>query len=365
PSASGSMRIGAGASAGASGSRRIVNLVDVRAAGESTSQGRIFAAEAAPEGGRESAANDGGRVDADAATAIASAASTGVDLDASSDSVVGHRPESMASTVLAPVADDDTLSGTGIRPGPSRTAISWALGGIGALVAGSVAIALLSPPEAPPHAAAKASIEESVSLPVEPKRAVVDEAPAIEAAPEAAPDESDEASEEALETPAEKPKKSRSKARKRSTTNKQRSAKKAKATKATKAAKAPEPEEDDVLVQVQKYMREKKEREARQAEAVAKAQAGRSAAPSAADTTAARDRLAQARTAYNSGKYSAAYSLASQSQSLSASADALELMGLASCARGDGDRARQVHRSIAAGRKAKIEARCRDAGIAL
>jgi outer membrane biosynthesis protein TonB len=362
------MRLGAGASAGASGSRRIVNLVDVRAAGESTSQGRIVATEGSVEGLTESAANgDAERVDADAATAIAAAASTGVNLDASSDSVVGHRPESMASTVLAPVSDDDTLSGTGIRPGPSRTAISWALGGIGALVAGSVAIALLSPPEAPPEAVAKATIEESVSLPVEPKRAVVDEAPKPEPAAEA---ESEATAEEVEEAPAATPKKSRRKARKRSTKSKKRSTKtktksKTKKKASSKAAKAPEPEEDDVLAQVQKYMREKKEREAKQAAAVAEAKAGRSSAPSAADKTAARDRLAQARTAYNSGKFSAAYSLAAQSQSLSASADALELMGLASCARGDADRARQVHRSIAAGRKAKIEARCRNAGIAL
>jgi hypothetical protein len=266
------------------------------------------------------------------------------------------RGDPQETTIQAPISGDDTLSASGIRPGPSRGAISWALGGIGALLAGSVAVALLSPPEAPSEAPA---VEERIIAPaVIPVAAeaeeVSDEVLAADDAPEV------EAEEEA---PAVKKRSRRSKAR--SSKKSKRSARSKKSKKAAKVVAGPEEEEDDLLTQVESYMREKKEREAKQAAAVSRSKAESKPAASPADQAAAKEQLEKARTAYKNGKFPAAYSLASQSVGLHRSTDALELMALASCARGDGDRARQVHGKIAVSRRGAIEARCREAGIKL
>lgn len=343
PSSSGSMRTGASASAGASGSRRVVNLVDVRAPSDSMTEGWSPAAESTSRG---RAVGDG----------AGSSPSLSDDEFLDSGARLAARGDPQETTIQAPISGDDTLSASGIRPGPSRGAISWALGGIGAILAGSVAVALLSPPEAPSEAPA---VEERIIAPaVIPVAAEVEEASdevlAADDAPEA------EAEEEA---PAVKKRSRRSKAR--SSKKSKRSAKSKKSKKAAKVVAGPEEEEDDLLTQVESYMREKKEREAKQAAAVSRSKAESKPAASPADQAAAKEQLEKARTAYKNGKFPAAYSLASQSVGLHRSTDALELMALASCARGDGDRARQVHGKIAVSRRGAIEARCREAGIKL
>ncbi|MCB9702331.1 MAG: hypothetical protein H6711_10585 [Myxococcales bacterium] len=72
----------------------------------------------------------------------AALAGAGVEDD---DLISSSGRDTLASTIEAPTSDDDTISASGITPGPSRRAISWALGGIRAIVASSLAVALLSP----------------------------------------------------------------------------------------------------------------------------------------------------------------------------------------------------------------------------
>ena len=351
PSSSGSMRMGASASAGASGSRRVVNLVDVRAPSDSMTEGWSPAAESTSRG-RAASIGAG-------ASGLGSSPSLSDDDLLDSGARLAARGDPQETTIQAPISGDDTLSASGVRPGPSRGAISWALGGIGALLAGSVAVALLSPPEAPSEAPA---VEERIIAP-----AVVPVAAEVEEASDEVLAPSDDAPEAEAEAEAPVKKRSRrSKARSSKTAKSSKRSKRSKRSKKTsKVAAGPEEEEDDLLTQVESYMREKKEREAKQAAAVSKAKADSKPAASPADQAAAKEQLDKARTAYKNGKFTAAYSLASQSVGLHRSTDALELMALASCARGDGDRARQVHGKIAVSRRGAIEARCREAGIKL
>ncbi len=378
PSASSSMR----SSANASGSRRVVNLVDVRAPGESTSEGWTPAAES----------NAGVRVAGVASTrsrdvaehgAAPAADVSGENLFDSTDYLVGGEAAG-GTTIRAAMLGDETLEAGSFRPGPSRSAISWVLGGVGALLAGSVALALM-PSAEPPRAAPlhEAAIVAPALEPVAPEPVAPEPvAPELDAsvAPAAAhaltaPVSAEVSSESTDPSTAAKSTKDSASAKtsKKSKRSKGRSqgSKKSKRARTSKAAAASlgEGAEDDVLSQVQEYMREKKAREQRAREAQhSKAQGTQSKAsekPSPADVATASERLNLARKAYKSGRFSAAYSLASQSLVAHRSVDALELMVLASCARSDGDRARQLLGKIAGARRATVEARCREAGISL
>ncbi|MCB9569377.1 MAG: protein kinase [Myxococcales bacterium] len=369
PSSSGSMRMSGGASASAStsGSRRVVTLVEIRAAGESTSEGRI-AGESTSGGLRPHAGENTMQRAVKAALAGA-----GVEDD---DLISSSGRDTLASTIEAPTSDDDTISASGITPGPSRRAISWALGGIGAIVASSLAVALLSPASrvepdegvreaARPRAAAVAPrVAPTPREHVAPSMSPAPEAPAAAPADEATAKEPEAevaaaAIAAAEEAAAKTPRKAGKAAAKASSGAKAPRA--AKAPRSAKSAAAEEPEEDDVLTQVQEYMRKKKEAEAKRAGASAPAPAE----PAPQDVASALDLLEQARKAYRRGENDAAYTLASQSQGLRRSADALEIMGLASCARGDSERARWVYRQIASSRRAAIQDRCRAGGITL
>ncbi|HGG57354.1 MAG TPA: hypothetical protein ENK31_06115 [Nannocystis exedens] len=290
------------------------------------------------------------------------------------------------STIRAAMLGGETLEAASFRPGPSRAAISWALGGVGALLAGSVALALMpsaEPPKALEHEAAIVA-PAFAPVPAEPV-APVAVAPVVVApergsavvplssvSPSAETSlEGSDASTVARSSKASTSSKSASKSKRSKSSKRTRGTKKSRRAQTSKAVAASPAEEveDDVLSQVQRYMREKKAREQRAHEAK-RSEAERlekeaRKGPSSADLATASERLSLARKAYKSGRFSAAYSLASQSLVAHRSVDALELMVLASCARGDGDRARQLVGKISGTRRATVQARCREHGISL
>ena len=379
PSASSSMR----SSAGASGSRRIVNLVDVRAPGESTSEGWTPAAESGASAQVAGVAATRSRGSNASQGAAPLAYAPEASLYDSTDDLPGGDAAG-GTTIEAAMVGDETLDGGSFRPGPSRAAITWALGGVGALLAGSVALALMSPPDPPKRGPAHEVAIVAPALEGGALESVAPEPdPSAQASASGAPEPGQAASVEGSEPRASTgPKNSKSSKRSKKRSKNSKNSKNSKRSKGSKRSKktrraemSKEPAsirnevEDDVLSQVQHYMREKKAREQRTRDGerseAQRSQEKANTAPSPADQARASERLTKARNAYKSGHFSAAYSLASQSLVAHRSADALELMALASCARRDGDRARQLLGKITGARRTTVDARCREAGITL
>lgn len=415
PSASGSLR------AGASGSRRaILELREVHSpgesgrgrspgesgrgrAGESTGRGRILTLESTShgrvpriqEGGGSTSTSRGeaprsGPGEATMRRAV-SAALAGAEISASSRTLSGEvmleqtadgdvpasaslldlRRDSLAATLEAGAGGDDTITGSGIHGGRRRAA-GWVAGGIGVMLLGSVGVALFAPARsadevAPRAAAASTSILAApTSAPVVPVPPTLSPEPArVESVEEEAAAEAAAAREPAPSAAAPEP------AAKKAAAIDPEAASKRKARR--KRVDEPEaPAEDDFLEQVAASLRA--DRDAKAARAAKKApdapaeplpQPASDAPPPPENTARALDLLEQARRALAKGELMAAYALASQSNGLRRSADALEVMGLSACGQGDAEKARWIHRQLAASRRADVQARCRQAGIEL
>ncbi|MEZ4454064.1 MAG: protein kinase [Nannocystaceae bacterium] len=266
PSSSGSMR------ASASGSRRIVHLVDVRAPGESQSRGRIAAGEvgeAAGEAAAETPTVAGHASEATMQRAV-SAALAGASIEPTSE-VEGGDPMTSSSsslprmrrdesTIQSLAGDDDTLATSGLHSRPSRSVISWVAAAVAVMVVGTAGLALYSPAveaekvDAPRTSAPTASAPEAPAVEprIVPETAVAEPTPVD---PPKGPEEAESAPDPTVvaaavaEPKAGKGGKSKTKAKKPARARK-------------RVREEPEPEEDDVLEQVRKYMRQKEAAEA-------------------------------------------------------------------------------------------------------
>lgn len=82
-------------------------------------------------------------------------------------------------------------------------------------------------------------------------------------------------------------------------------------------------------------------------------------APKADDSPTAEKLLKQARAAYNAGKGSSAYSLASKSNRMQPSGEAAEVMALAACQLGDVDKAKSALKTVTLFRRATVRSTCK------